>query len=134
MALTDASTDAVPQSYAPYLRWPTAGVDPAASWADYDAIADELLVYFDKPAGSTSVAIETPDRDYVYLLVDDDADTVVGVHVDDLRVWVAAAYPRWAPLIDTEASPEQRREAIAALIADAAGLFALYGVGGIEAA
>jgi len=130
MALTDASTKAAPQSYASYLRWPTTGVDPAASWADYDPIADELLVYFDKPAGSTSVVIETPDRDYVYLLVDDATDTVVGVHVDDLRVWVAAENPRWAPLMDEAASPEQRREAITSLIADAAGLFALHGAGG----
>lgn len=130
MALTDASERASLGSYAPYLRWPTAGVNPAAVWADYDPIADELLVYFDKPAGSTSVAIGTPDRDYVYLLVDDDTDTVVGIHVDDLRVWVAAANPRWAPLATAAVPPEQRREAISALIADAAGLFALHGAGG----
>jgi len=106
-------------------------LDAGAVWTDYDPVADELLVYFDRPRGSVSVAIGTPDRDYVYLLVDDvdDEATVVGVHVDDLRAWVAEANPRWAPLMDTDVKPAEREQAVSALIADAAGLFAVYGAG-----
>lgn len=127
MAVTDSIVGGVADASPFYLRWPTGGVEPDAAWADFDPTADELLVYFDRPRGSVSVAINTPDRDFVYLLVDD--TEVVGVHVDDLRAWVAAAHPRWAPLMHGGAAPKERRQAIAALIADAAGLFALYGVG-----
>ena len=112
-------------------RWPTRGIDPARVWEDYDPVADELLVYFGgKPVGAVNVPINTPERDYVDLLVDEETDDIVGLQVDALGVWVGAAYPRWAPLGVDGVSPEERREAVAALIADAAGLFALYGAGG----
>jgi hypothetical protein len=130
MALTDLPThpEAEPRLF--HLRWPAVGVDAASVWADYDPIADELLVYFDRPIASVSVPIDTPDRDYVYLLVDEATEAVVGVQVDALRAWVAAAHPRWAPLADPDAGGADRRAAVAALIADAAGLFALHGAGG----
>jgi hypothetical protein len=111
-------------------RWPARGFDPVTAWADYDALADELVVYLTGPAPSVVVPIDTPDRDYVFLLVDPTTEAVVGVQVEAMRVWVAAQNPRWAPLADPTASPGRRRAAVAALVADAAGLFALHGAGG----
>ena len=131
MAVTTISADLDADLDAFHPRWPTRGIDPARVWEDYDPVADELLVFFGgKPVGAVNVPINTPERDYVDLLVDEETDDVVGLQVDALVVWVGAANPRWAPLADVRASAEQRREAVAALIADAAGLFALHGVGG----
>lgn len=110
-------------------RWPARGFDPLTAWVDYDALADELLVYLAGPAPSVVVPIDTPDRDYVFLLVDPTTEAVVGVQVEAMGVWVAAQHPRWAPLADPTASADQRRVAVAALVVDAAGLFALHGAG-----
>jgi len=129
MALT-ALRDTATRSFAP--RWPIHGVDPTNAWADYDPVVDELLVYFGQPSGGVSVPIDTPERDFVYLVVDEETEAVVGIQVDALGVWVSAAYPRWAPLMDRELSPELRSAAIAALVTDAAGLAALYGAGAGE--
>lgn len=130
MALTDLPTYPEAEPRHLHLRWPALGIDAAGSWAEYDPIADELLVYFDRPVASVSRPIDTPDRDYVYLLVDEATQAVVGIQVDALGAWVAAAHPRWAPLADRNARAVDRQNAVAALIADVAGLFALHGAGG----
>lgn len=111
-------------------RWPTRGIDPGEVWADYDAVADELLVYFGGgPTSAVNVPIDAPDQDSVDLLVEEESEAVVGLQVDALRSGVGRAHPRWAALADDDATSEQRRDAITALIVDAAGLFALYGAG-----
>lgn len=110
-------------------RWPARGFDPDTAWADDDAPADELLVSPTGPAPSVVVPIDTPDRDDVCLLVDPTTEAVVGVQVEAMPAWVAAQHPRWAPLADPTASAERRRAAVAALVADTAGLFALHGTG-----
>ena len=130
MAVTDTATRSDPAMRSLFLRWPADGIDPAGTWVDYDPVADVLLVYFDRPVPAVSVAIDTPDRDYVYLLVEEDTEMVHGVQVDDLRAWVAASHPRWAPLTEAGTSEEERRAAVAALVADTAGLFVLHGTGG----
>lgn len=131
MAITSMPTDRAANAEAFHPRWLKRGIDPATVWEEYDAVADELLVYFGgAPVGVVNVPVDTPERDYVDLLVDEDTDEGVGVQVDALRAWVGAARPRWAPLADDQASPAERQEAISALVVDAAGLFALHGAGG----
>jgi hypothetical protein len=130
MAVTNSATRSDPAMRSLFLRWPAGGIDPAGTWIDYDPVADELLVYFDRPVPVVSVPINTPDRDYVYLLVDEGTEVVHGIQVDDLRAWVAASHPRWAPLTESGASEEERRAAVAALFADTASLFVIHGTGG----
>ncbi len=78
------------------------------------------------------IPIDTPDRDYVYLRVDEETEEVVGVSVETFKLWATSVHPRWAPLADPAASPEQRRDAATALIVETAGLFALHGAGAVE--
>jgi len=130
MAITTNRSDLGVELESFHPRWPTRGIDLAGVWEEYDPIADELLVYFGgQPVGAVNVPIDSPDRDYVELLVDEETDEVVGLQVDALRAWVGRERPPWAPLADDGASPERRREAIASLIVEAAGLFALHGAG-----
>lgn len=89
------------------------------------------MVYFQQPAPAIDIPIDTPNRDYVYLRVDEESETVVGISVETFKLWVTSIHPRWTPLADPAASPDDRRAA-AALVADAAGLFALYGAGAAE--
>jgi hypothetical protein len=132
MAVSSAPSRAEPELRSFYPRWPARGFEPARAWVDYDPAADELLVYFEQPTGSVSVPIDTPERDYVYVLVDEESEAVVGIQVDAMRAWVGAAHPRWVPLADDGAPVAARRAAVAALVAEAAGLFALYGAGRAE--
>ncbi len=131
MAVSKAPAVLTPDPRELHPRLPTRGIDPAAVWIDYDPVADDVVLYFDRPVGSMNVAIDTPERDYVYFLVDfdDDPQEVVGIHVETFKLWATSVHPRWAPLADPEASPDDRCDAVAALIADAAGLFALHGAG-----
>ena len=87
------------------------------------------MVYFDRPTPAVSVPIETPDRDFVYLRVDKDSESVVGIQVESFRTWVTGHYPNWAPLADPNAAEAARRDAVEAMIAEAAGLFARHGAG-----
>lgn len=112
-------------------RWPTRGIDPCQAWVDYYPPADEVLVYFDRPVPAVSVPIDTPDRDYVYLRVDEETEAIVGIQVESFITWVTSLHPRWKPLADPIATEADRREAVAALVSDAAGLFALHGAGGV---
>ena len=130
--MSEASPVVGPVTSELHPRLPTRGIDPSAVWIDYDPVVDDVMLDFDRPIGSVDVPIDTPDRDYVSLLVVDDDEEVVGLRVETFKLWVTSVHPHWAPLADPEASPEQRREAAAALVADAAGLFALYGTGAAE--
>ncbi|MDP9366326.1 MAG: hypothetical protein M3Q10_19240 [Chloroflexota bacterium] len=76
-----------------------------------------------------NVPIDAHGQDDIDLLVDEESEAVVGLQVDGLRAGVGRAHPRWAPLADDASLPQQRREAQAAVIADAAGLFALHVAG-----
>ena len=78
---------------------------------------------------AVNVPIDARGQDDIDLLVDEESETVVGLQVDGLRAGVVRAHSRWAPMADDAALPRQRREALAAVIADAAGLFALHGAG-----
>lgn len=71
------------------------------------------------------MAIETPDRDYVFALADDETGAVVGVQVDDLLAAAGRLHPEWTRL----AQPAPLAEAVAAFLADIAGLLARYGAG-----
>ena len=130
MAVSNATSlsDVGLRSFDP--RWPTRGIDPGRAWVDYSPLADEVMVYFDRPVPAVSVPIDTPERDYVYLRVDEETEAVVGIQVETFLAWVAEFHPRWAPLADPAASAEERGDAVAAFVADAAGLFALHGAGG----
>ena len=115
-----------------FPRWPARGIDLGGVWIDYYQGADELMLYFKRPVPAIDIPIDTPDRDYVYLRVDEETEEVVGVSVETFKLWATSVHPHWAPLADPAASPEQRRDAATALIAEAAGLFALHGAGAAE--
>lgn len=102
----------------------TAG--PTRVWIAYGAFADERVVRFAATAGrpAVAVAIETPDRDYVFALTDDETGAVVGVQVDDLVAAAGRLHPAWTRL----AQPSPPAE-VAAFLGDVAGLLARYGAG-----
>lgn len=116
------------RTFAP--RWPARGIDLDSAWVDHDRNADELLVYFSgRPVAAVTVPIDDATADHVSLLVDPETEAVVGLQVDAFEVHSGAAHSAWAPLADAISPANQRRTALARLVADAAGLFALHGAG-----
>ena len=109
-------------------RWPTERFDPSRGYVNYSDHADELVVYFgERPAPSYVDFIDAPALPDAAVLVSvgasgDDAGQVVGVQVDLLRARAANRRPAWAVL----AEPAPPPEAVAALVADIAGLFERY--------
>lgn len=126
MALTDPrSTSTIEPWAAP--AWPAKPPDPNGVRIACGAFADELVVRFGEAAGrpAIAVAIETPDRDYVFALADDETGAVVGVQVDDLLAAAGRLYPGWTRL----AQPAHRAEVVAAFLGDVAAMLARYGAG-----
>ena len=87
------------------------------------------MIYFDRPVAAVTVPLDAPDEDDVGLRVELETEDVVGIQVDAFRARVVASHPRWAALASPELLDEERRDAVAVLVAEVAGLFALYGAG-----
>lgn len=139
MAVTN-STPSATATTEPWATpvWPSEPPDPARVRVAYGPIADELVVRFAATAGRPAVvvAIETPDRDYAFVLADAQTGAVVGVQVDnlravvggqvdDLRAVVGRLHPDWTRL----AEPAPSVTAVAAFLADVRGLLARHGAG-----
>lgn len=107
--------------------WPAHARDANPARVVYGSLADELVVRFAGTSGrpAVAVAIETPDRDYVYALTDEETGDVVGVQVDDLRTVAGRLHPEWTRL--TEPAPPRR--VVAEFVADVSALFSRYGAG-----
>lgn len=107
--------------------WPSPPPEPTTARVVYGGLADELVVRFAGTVGrpAVAVAIETPDRDYVYALTDEETGRVVGVQVDDLVAVSGRLHPAWTRL--AEADPPT--SVVAEVLGDVAALFSRYGAG-----
>jgi hypothetical protein len=107
--------------------WPNEPADEAGARVVYGPFADELVVRFAGTAGrpAVAVAIETPERDYVYALADEETGVVVGVQVDDLQTVASRLHPTWRRL----AEPRPSSRAVTEFIAEVSALFRRYGAG-----
>ena len=86
-------------------RWPALdAIDPARADVSYDALADELVVYFGgRPISNYVSPIDSPGNDFAAVMVgvnEDESDVgeVVGVHVMPLLVGAVQDHPSWATL------------------------------------
>ena len=124
MGVNDEYLDITLHPFRP--KWP-ATVDPSNARVEYDPSLDELLVWFDHSPRVASVPIETPGRDYVFVLVDEDTEAVVGIQVDNLVADVGGRHPAWLALARPGAVEPS---SVGTFVADVARLFAQYGAGG----
>lgn len=123
MAVNEANLGPALRTFRPI--WPAA-VDAPNAQVGYNPLADELVVWFGRSSRAVSVPIETPGRDYVFVLVDERSEDVVGIQVDNLVADVGGRHPGWLPLARPGAvdpSDVQR------LVDNVARLFARYGAG-----
>ncbi len=85
-------------------RWPTEPGDPELAWVDYDALADEFLVYFGgKPVPAISSPLNAPGFRGVAIMLGLDADheetgEIVGVQVIPMLLGAVQEQPGWAVL------------------------------------
>ena len=108
--------------------WPARPFEPARANVHYNPPADEVVVYFgDRPVPAVSIDIADPGPDTIYLKVDEATGTVVGIHVSPVVGRGPDLPAAWWGLL-YEDGPA-RRAAVAALVADARGLFERYGLG-----
>lgn len=108
-------------------------VDDGSGWVHYDAVADELMVYVGPaPVPAISRAIETPERDYVYVRIGGPINQLVGIQVDGFRAWAVERHPAWTALgLMTGGMAtvgEEQRSALRALYRDVGDLVVRYGV------
>lgn len=85
-------------------RWPAEPVDPELTWVDYDALADEFLVYFgDKPVPAISSPLNAPGFRGVAVMFglglnDESTGEIVGVQVIPMLLGAVQDQPSWAVL------------------------------------
>ncbi|MDP9365283.1 MAG: hypothetical protein M3Q10_13840 [Chloroflexota bacterium] len=93
MAVTDAGRDAAPK---PARWWLREAARARRLHARYNPAADELVVRFARGIGPVvTVAIQTRDRDYAHLLMDDATGEVVGIQIDNLLASAVRLHPGW---------------------------------------
>jgi hypothetical protein len=115
----------------PRPRWPELTPDPTELWLDFDPVADELMLYFDrKPVAAYNNPICAPEGDDVAVLVGLEenwvgTDQIVGIQIIPLLGRAVKTYPSWRVL----AEPNPPPEAVASFVAEVGVLFARYGVG-----
>lgn len=108
-------------------------VNDGSGWVDYDPVADELMVYIGPaPVPAVSRAIETPERDYVYVRIGAPINRLVGIQVDGFRAWAVKRHPKWAELGQmTGGVPpvgKRQRAALRAFYRDVGDLVVRFGV------
>lgn len=104
-------------------RWPLGEIAPERYRVRFGLPADELVVRFpDSPGGGVSDLIEAPAVDGVAVLVDDETNTVVGLHVYPFLASAAQVRPAWRAL----AAPDPASEVVARFVAEVRDLFERY--------
>ena len=113
-------------------RWPSDAVDPAQVHLNYDPPADELTLYFaGRPRGGVCDPINEPGGGDVAIIVDEEANEIVGIQVIPFLVGAVQKHPKWAVLAWGSLTgftweEEMLRAAIADFIAEVADLFERY--------
>ena len=92
----------------------------------YGELADELVIRFPSAPDRDIVIvhIDTPDIDYVGMLVRMDTGEVVGVHVNYLAIFAAAQHPTWESMTDRDPDPAAALQ----IVEDIRNLFERYGL------
>jgi len=126
MAIKGRSSFTVAEPWAVPV-WPSTAPTPADAELHYGVLADELVLRFPSPGGraTVSVAINTPEVDYVYVLADERTGAVLGIQVDNLRPSARRRHPAWGRL----AQPRPPLTAVADFLTDVTALFRAYGAG-----
>lgn len=100
--------------------------EPAGMKVVYGAHADELVVRFfpDRKFGLVVVDPVADPHDYAALMVDDETQTVIGVHVYPLLAFAIKQHPGWAALAAKDPHPA----AVAGIVADIRSLYERHGL------
>jgi hypothetical protein len=117
-------------------RWPTEPIIPRRLWVDYDAPADEFLVYFDgKPVPAMSSPLDGPGFEDVAIMIGlgvDGKETgeIVGAQVIPKLLGAVREQPTWAALawaaLAGDLGAKLLRERLPGFLAAVAEAFARY--------